>query len=103
MDDYDDCQDCKDCQCLFKTFLFLILIGPMSIPFFILLIIAILEDVFVLLYFGLVGWFCEIELCHCHKEFLIEGLALPWKPLVIFLKKIYAFFKKDLCYKTLRK
>jgi hypothetical protein len=61
---------------------------------------ALLADVFVLLYFSLVGWFCEIDLCNCHKEFLIEGLSNPWKPFVVFLKKIYKFFKKDLCYKA---
>jgi hypothetical protein len=44
---------------------------------------ALLADVFVLLYFGLFGWLCEIDLCHCHEEFLIEGLS---KKIMLMLK-----------------
>ena len=41
----------SDCHCLFKEFLFLLEIGPMLIPFFILLSFGIITNFFVMIYF----------------------------------------------------
>ena len=50
---------------------------------------SITVNVFVLLYFALIGWICEVKICDCHEEFLVEKLRCPWLILIAFAKKIF--------------
>ena len=63
----------------------------MLIPFFILLSFGIIANVFVIIYFVLFEWLCEIEKVGCHGRFLSESLSKPWYPLKNFLEQ-YANF-----------
>jgi len=56
-------------------FLFLLILGPMLIPFFILLSFGIIANVFVIIYFVLFEWLFEIEKVGCHGRFLSESLV----------------------------
>lgn len=92
------CNNCLDTG--FKIFISLIIIGPIIAVACILFAIGIIADVFVLLYFALIGWFAELNICNCcHGKFLVNGLRNPWTPLVTFIKKIYKFYNEPICQK----
>ena len=79
---------------IFKIFITSIIIGPIIAVACILFVIGIIGNIFVLLYFAVIGWFCELEICKCkccHGKFLVEGLRKPWKPLGVYISKISDF------------
>ena len=86
----------KCCDIIFKIFIFLIIIGPILGVTAILTAMSITVNVFVLLYFVLFGWMCEVNICDCHGQFLIEFLRCPWLILITFAEKIINFFKNPL-------
>ena len=86
----------KCCEIIFKIFIFLIIIGPILGVTAILTAMSITVNVFVLSYFALIGWTCEVKICDCHREFLVEKLICPWIILCDFAEKIIKFFKKPL-------
>ena len=79
-----------------KIFLFIIIIGPVLAVSALLTAIAFVANIFTLLYFSLIGWLCEAEICECHGKFIIEALKKPWTPLYYVVKKIYKFFANPL-------
>ena len=87
------------CHCFLKIFLFLLIIGPMLIPFFILLSFGIIANILIMIYFVLFGWLCEIEIVGCHGKFLSESLSKPWYPLKSFLEALCKFCDMDFCTK----
>jgi len=90
-----DCKGC--CIILFKIFVFLILLGPLIIAVLALLLMAIIADIFVMIYFTTFGWIGEIGYKGCiHGEFLVKALSSPWKPLFILFLKVYYLFNQGL-------
>ena len=83
----------EPCDIFYKTFLSLLMIGPALTVIVILFGIALIADTFVLLYFSLFGWMCEIEICDMHGKFILESLKCPWEPLLIVFEKFYKFYK----------
>ena len=79
-----------------KAFLFILIIGPILAVSVLLTTMAIIANIFTLLYFVLLGWFCEVEICDCHGRFIVDALKKPWLPLICFIEKIYNFFKTPL-------
>ena len=88
------CRNC--CDIIFKIFIFFIIIGPILVVTATLLAMSITVNVFVLLYFVLIGWICEVKICDCHGVFLVEKLRCPWLILCAFAEKIVKFFNKPL-------
>ena len=86
----------KCCDIIFKIFIFLIIIGPILGVTATLTAMSITVNVFVLLYFALIGWICEVKICDCHGVFLVEKLRCPWLILIAFAEKIINFFKNPL-------
>ena len=86
--------DC--CDCFLKIFIFLLIIGPIIAVTSILFISAVIIDSFILVYFALIGWLCELKIWDCHDVFLVEKLRCPWKPLFTFYEKIKNFFGQPL-------
>ena len=86
----------KCCDIIFKIFIFLIIIGPILGVAATLTAMSIIFNVFVLSYFALIGWICEVKICDCHGEFLVKGLRCPWLILIAFAEKIINFFKNPL-------
>ena len=86
----------KCCEIIFKIFIFLILIGPVLGVTAILTAMSITVNVFVLVYFALIGWTCEANICDCHGEFLLKKLRCPWLILCDFAEKIVNFFQKPI-------
>ena len=92
------CTNCLDT--VFKIFITSIIIGPIIAVACILFVVGIISNIFVLLYFSLIGWFAELEICDCcHGKFLVEGLQKPWKPLMTYISRIYDFYEKPICEK----
>ena len=89
------CTNCLDV--IFKIFITSIIIGPIIAVACILFVIGIIGNIFVLLYFAVIGWLSELEICRCHGKFLVGGLRNPWKPLKYYISKIYDFYKKPIC------
>ena len=86
----------KCCDIIFKIFIFLIIIGPILGVAATLTAMSIIVNVFVLSYFALIGWICEVKICDCHGEFLVDCLRCPWLILIAFAEKIINFFKNPL-------
>ena len=86
--------DC--CDCALKVFVFLLILGPIIAVTTILSASAVIFDSFVLVYFTLIGWVCELKITDCHGIFLVERLKCPWKPLITFFEKIKDFYKQPL-------
>ena len=83
---------------IFKIFITSIIIGPIIAVACILFAIGIIANIFVLLYFALIGWLEELEICTCfHGKFLVEGLRKPWKPLMTYISRIFDFYEKPIC------
>ena len=78
--------DCADTA--FKVFLFLIILAPISIVTIALFLIGLIANIFVLLYFVLIEWICELKISECHEPILVKALTSPWKLLTCFLKKL---------------
>ena len=57
---------------------------------------AMTASIFVLIYFALVGWLCELNIIELHGEFLGKSLSGPWSLLTKFYAKIKEFFRKDI-------
>ena len=57
---------------------------------------ALVANAFTLLYFILLGWFCEFGICGCHDKFIIDTLKKPWNPLFCFVEKVFNFFTNPL-------
>ena len=84
------CTNCLDA--IFKIFITSIIIGQIIAVACILFVMGIIANIFVLLYFAVIGWFAELEICECcHGKFLVEGLRKPWKPLGVYISKISDF------------
>ena len=94
----DDCCGPNSCgQCIFKIFLFLLMLGPMLIPLTILLVCGLIANIVIIIYFSLIGWICEAGLLDWHEKFIAESLSKPWYPLKSFFTAICNFFDTDLC------
>ena len=52
--------DC--CDCALKVFVFLLILGPIIAVTTILSASAVIFDSFVLVYFTLIGWVCELKI-----------------------------------------
>jgi len=92
------CTDCLDV--IFKIFITSIIIGSIIAVACILFVMGIIANIFVLLYFAVIGWFAELEICDCcHRKFLVKGLQKPWEPLGFYISKIYEFYEKPICKK----
>lgn len=83
-------------NCGLKVFLFIIMLGPVIAVAIILTVMAIIANIFTVLYFCLIGWFCEVGICDCHDKFIVKALSAPWIPLIEFSKKIILFLKEPL-------
>ena len=80
-----------------KLFLFLLMLGPCIAIACLLFALAIIANVFTLIFFALIGWLCETGVCDCcWGKFIVDSLAAPWTPLLCFLEKIYQFLRKPL-------
>ena len=86
-------------NCGLKIFLFIIMLGPMLFVTLLLTLIGLIANSFTLLYFMLIGWICELELCEdcencdcrCHGPFIEKTLIIPYEPLKRLCKKISFF------------
>jgi hypothetical protein len=72
------------------------MLGPVIAVAIILTVMAIIANIFTVLYFCLIGWFCEVGICDCHDKFIVNALSAPWIPLIEFSKKIIKFLKDPL-------
>lgn len=61
-----------------------------------LTVMAIVTNLILISYFALCGWLCEVKIINCHGKFIVDGIKKPWKPLKMYLTKIYDFFSKPL-------
>lgn len=92
--------DCFDI--LFKIFIVIFIFGPVLSVAVLLILMALVANVFTLLYFSLIGWLCEAEICTngCHKKFIVNALKKPWEPLFIYAEKIYNLFANPMIERT---
>ena len=90
------CECSNVCDIFFKIFLFILIIGPVLAVTVLLIAMALVANAFTLLYFILLGWFCEFGICRCHDKFIIDCLKKPWNPLFIFVEKVFNFFTTPL-------
>ena len=93
----DCCGPDSCCQCIFKIFLFVLMLGPMLIPLTILLVCGLIANIVIIIYFALIGWICEAGLLDWHEKFIAESLSKPWYPLKSFFNAICKFCDTDLC------
>lgn len=90
------CECSNVCDIFFKIFLFILIIGPVLAVSVLLIAMALVANAFTLLYFILLGWFCEFGICGCHDKFIIDTLKKPWNPLFCFVEKVFNFFTNPL-------
>ena len=84
---------------IFKGFIFILTLVPIITITTILFIFCVIYDSFILVYFALIGWICELDISNCHGSFLVDGLKYPWKLLITFYEKLYKFFNELLLIK----
>ena len=93
------------CNCfdiLFKIFIFILIFGPVLSVAVLLTLMALVANVFTLLYFSLIGWLCEAGICtdDCHEKFIVNALKKQWEPLFIYVEKIYNLFANPIIERT---
>ena len=100
----DNCCDCNcSCACtsnfLMKCWLVIIMTGPILVMFVLIFVMAIVSNIFFVLYYAIAGWMCESSCCcgccYCENCFS-DSMKGPWKPLRFFWGRIYAIFHEPL-------
>jgi len=100
----DNCCDCNcSCACtsnfLMKCWLVIIMTGPILVMFVLIFVMAIVSNIFFVLYYAIAGWMCESSCCCCCcscNNCFSDSLKLPWKPFTIFWGKIYNIFSNPI-------
>ena len=88
--------DCGDCA--LKVFVFLLILGAIIAVTTILSASAVIFDSFVLVYFALIGWLCELKIItDCHG-FSCGNVKMPLEAFnyITFFEKIKDFYKQPL-------